>query len=84
VSDARFAFWVTFRARRNVGPSLEFASPQVEYALGHSSELDRLSFQATIFAPYTRQLPMEAGLSAGMRVLDVGSGSSLSLLQAIW
>jgi len=49
---------------------------QVEYALGHSSrELDRLIFQATVFAPYTRQLLTEAGLGAGMRVLDVGSGS---------
>jgi SAM-dependent methyltransferase len=48
----------------------------VEYALGHSSrELDRLTYQATVFAPYTRQLLMEAGLSTGMRVLDVGSGS---------
>lgn len=48
----------------------------VDYALGQSSrELDRLSFQGTVFAPYTRQLLAEAGLSAGMRVLDVGSGS---------
>jgi SAM-dependent methyltransferase len=59
-------------------PSLEFgiSTPKVEYALGHSSrELDRLSFQGTVFAPYTRQLLTEAGLTAGMRVLDVGSGS---------
>ena len=47
-----------------------------EYALGHSSrELDRLSFQAGVFEPYTRHLLTEAGLNAGMRVLDVGSGS---------
>lgn len=52
------------------------SNPEVEYALGHSSrELDRLSFQGTMFAPYTRQLLTEAGLTAGMRVLDVGSGS---------
>ena len=51
-------------------------NPQVEYALGHSSrELDRLTFQGTVFAPYTRQLLIEAGLTPGMRVLDVGSGS---------
>lgn len=50
--------------------------PKVEYALGHSSrELDRLSFQGTVFAPYTRRLLAEAGLTSGMRVLDVGSGS---------
>ncbi len=51
------------------------SSVQVEYALGHSSrELDRLSFQGTLFAPYTRQLLTEAGLTTGMHVLDVGSG----------
>ncbi|HTS05800.1 MAG TPA: class I SAM-dependent methyltransferase [Candidatus Eisenbacteria bacterium] len=51
------------------------STPQVEYALGHSSrELDRLSFQGTVFAPYTRQLLIDAGLTSGMRVLDVGSG----------
>jgi SAM-dependent methyltransferase len=52
------------------------SNPQVEYALGHSSrELDRLSFQGTVLAPYTQQLLTEAGLTAGMRLLDVGSGS---------
>ncbi|HVO80969.1 MAG TPA: class I SAM-dependent methyltransferase [Terriglobales bacterium] len=57
-------------------PELRTSSLQVEYALGHSSrELDRLTFQATVFAPYTRQLLTEAGLAPGMRVLDVGSGS---------
>jgi len=50
--------------------------PQVEYALGHSSrELDRLSFQGTVFAPFTWQLFTQAGIQPGMRVLDVGSGS---------
>ena len=66
--------------------NLEFgiSHSKVDYALGHSSrELDRLSFQGTVFAPYTRQLLMEAGLTAGMRVLDVGSGSGdVSLLAA--
>ena len=52
------------------------SSPKVDYALDHSSrELDRLTFQGTVFVPHTRQLLMEAGLTAGMRVLDVGSGS---------
>jgi ubiquinone/menaquinone biosynthesis C-methylase UbiE len=46
------------------------------YALGHSErELDRLSLQAQIFDPFTRQLFREAGLGSGMRVLDVGCGS---------
>jgi ubiquinone/menaquinone biosynthesis C-methylase UbiE len=49
---------------------------QVEYALGHSTrELDRLSFQGSVFAPFTRQLFTQAGIKPGMRVLDVGSGS---------
>jgi ubiquinone/menaquinone biosynthesis C-methylase UbiE len=46
-----------------------------EYALGHSDrELDRLSMQAHMFEPFTRQLFREAGLGSGMRVLDVGCG----------
>jgi ubiquinone/menaquinone biosynthesis C-methylase UbiE len=46
-----------------------------EYALGHSDrELDRLSMQAHVFEPFTRQLFREAGLGSGMRVLDVGCG----------
>jgi predicted O-methyltransferase YrrM len=52
------------------------STPQLEYALGHSSrELDRLSFQGAVFAPFTRQLFTQAGIKPGMRVLDVGSGS---------
>lgn len=55
--------------------NVRLSNPQVEYALGHSSrELDRLSFQGTVFAPHTRQLLIDAGLTAGMHVLDVGSG----------
>jgi SAM-dependent methyltransferase len=46
------------------------------YALGHSAqELDRLSHQAKMFEPFTRQLFEEAGIRPGMRVLDVGCGS---------
>ena len=52
------------------------STPQVEYVLGHSSrELDRLSFQGTVLAPFTRHLFNQAGIVPGMRVLDVGSGS---------
>ncbi len=57
-------------------PPSGISSPKFDYVLGHSSrELDRLSFQGTVFVPHTRQLLMEAGLTAGMRVLDVGTGS---------
>lgn len=46
-----------------------------QYAFGHSNrEMERLSHQAMLVAPFTRQLFLEAGLCAGMRVLDVGSG----------
>src|SRR5438034_557188 len=45
------------------------------YSLGHSCrEIDRLGLQARIFEPFTRRMFQAAGLSAGMRVLDMGSG----------
>ena len=51
-------------------------SQQRSYALGHSEEeLDRLSRQAQAFEPFTRQLFQQAGITTGMRVLDVGCGS---------
>ena len=46
------------------------------YALGHSDEeLERLRVQSRYVEPITRQFFQEAGISAGMRVLDVGSGA---------
>lgn len=46
-----------------------------EYALGHSpDELKRLTTQARLLEPFTRTLFTQAGITAGMRVLDVGSG----------
>ena len=46
------------------------------YALGHSDrELERLSSQARLIEPITRRFFREAGIGAGMRVLDVGSGA---------
>jgi 2-polyprenyl-3-methyl-5-hydroxy-6-metoxy-1,4-benzoquinol methylase len=52
------------------------AGRQSFYALGHSEhELQRLTRQGQAFEPFTRQLFEEAGISPGMRVLDVGCGS---------
>ena len=46
------------------------------YALGHSRrEIGRLSVQAAIFEPFTRRMLQQAGVCAGMRILDVGSGA---------
>jgi len=46
------------------------------YVLGHSGdELERLNTQAALIGPFTRRFFQEAGVSAGMRVLDVGSGA---------
>jgi SAM-dependent methyltransferase len=46
------------------------------YALGHSErEMGRLSVQARVFEPFTRRMLEQAGVSEGMRVLDVGSGA---------
>jgi SAM-dependent methyltransferase len=46
------------------------------YILGHSErELERLRVQAQLVDPITRQFLIEAGVTAGMRILDVGSGA---------
>jgi ubiquinone/menaquinone biosynthesis C-methylase UbiE len=46
------------------------------YVLGRSdAETRRLIFQHTIYGPITRGMFEAAGISAGMRVLDVGSGA---------
>jgi SAM-dependent methyltransferase len=59
-------------------------SGDTAYALGYSEqELDRLSLQATILEPYTRRLFLDAGISPGMHVLDLGCGSGdVSMLAA--
>jgi 2-polyprenyl-3-methyl-5-hydroxy-6-metoxy-1,4-benzoquinol methylase len=47
-----------------------------DYVLGHSArELERLSTQARLYEPFTMQFFRDAGIKAGMRVLDVGCGS---------
>lgn len=48
---------------------------QGRYVLGHSDpELDRLAVQARLIEPITRRFFSAAGITRGMRVLDVGSG----------
>ncbi len=45
------------------------------YVLGHSNEeLQRLTVQARLLEPITRRVLLAAGVTSGMRVLDVGSG----------
>lgn len=52
------------------------ANEERAYALGHSErELDRLSRQALAFRPLTKALFEQAGITRGMRVLDIGCGS---------
>jgi ubiquinone/menaquinone biosynthesis C-methylase UbiE len=55
------------------------------YVLGHSDpELARLKMQARLLEPITRQFLREAGITAGMRVLDVGSGAGdVAVLAAV-
>lgn len=54
------------------------------YPLGSSdAETRRLMRQADLFAPMTRRLFIDAGISPGMRVLDLGSGAGdVALLAA--
>lgn len=49
---------------------------ELPYALGHSAEeLERLAAQARVTDPITRGFFQDAGISPGMRVLDVGCGA---------
>lgn len=51
------------------------ARPDGSYVLGHSErELERLNKQAQFIDPITRRFLCSAGITPGMRVLDVGSG----------
>ena len=46
------------------------------YVLGHTdAELKRLAAQARLIDPITRRFLVSAGISEGMRILDVGSGA---------
>lgn len=57
-------------------PAVDKAGARPPYELGHSErELTRLNAQARLLEPITRRFLTEAGISSGMRVLDVGSGA---------
>jgi SAM-dependent methyltransferase len=60
------------------------SSPSASYALGYTdAEHERLIRQAGLIAPITERLFREAGISAGQRVLDLGSGlGDVSMLVA--
>src|SRR3954471_6883577 len=62
----------------------EYSPAMASYQLGSSeAELARLNRQGRVLAPATRILLQAAGLQAGMRVLDLGSGAGdVSLLAA--
>ena len=46
------------------------------YVLGHSDrEISRLRVQARLLEPVTKQFLRDGGITAGMRVLDIGSGA---------
>src|SRR6266849_3430254 len=50
-------------------------NPPAHYALGSTdAEHERLIWQAAQLAPLTERLFREAGIAAGQRVLDIGSG----------
>src|SRR6476660_5533553 len=55
---------------------------QSDYVLGHTAqELERLNKKAALVEPFTRLCLEGAGISSGMRVLDVGcGGGDVSLL----
>jgi len=69
-----------YRGGREEQPNMKCAGDDSPlggaYVLGHSGrELDRLIKQARLIDPITRRFLQAAGIAAGMRVLDVGSGA---------
>ena len=74
----RDAFWVRKDAVS------EDKGGDAQYLFGHSEEeTRRLLLQGRLFNPYTRRLLEDAGITSGMKVLDVGSGAGdVALLAA--
>jgi ubiquinone/menaquinone biosynthesis C-methylase UbiE len=63
---------------------LAMAETASDYVMGHDDrERRRLSLQASVINPLSEQLLKRAGVSAGMRVLDIGCGvGELSMIAA--
>jgi ubiquinone/menaquinone biosynthesis C-methylase UbiE len=61
-----------------------FLAGQPVRVLGHTSQaIQRLLNLAQIYQPFTRRMLVEAGITTGMQVLDVGCGpGDVSLLIA--
>jgi ubiquinone/menaquinone biosynthesis C-methylase UbiE len=65
-------------------PEPEHTSSADNYVLGHTPfAIQRLLRLGQIYRPFTRSMLIEAGLTAGMRVLDIGCGpGDVSLIAA--
>jgi 2-polyprenyl-3-methyl-5-hydroxy-6-metoxy-1,4-benzoquinol methylase len=74
--NGRLLWWAFFDSRAEAAEAVGLTEQMPRpYVLGHSDqELDRLQVQARLIEPITRQFFRDAGLGAGMRILDIGSG----------
>ena len=63
-------------SNRGIRKVYEHEMCETTYALGHSSaEIQRLTNQGAMLQPITERLLRNAGIDAGMRVLDLGCGA---------
>ena len=61
---------------KNSSENLNASNPDATYTLGRTShETTRLIEQSRIYGPSTERLCKQAGISEGMRVLEIGSGA---------
>lgn len=68
--------FVDLLSRSGPDPTVEAMKDENRYVLGESeSEHSRLRDQSVVFDPLTKQLHIEAGITEGMSVLDIGTGA---------